>query len=141
MTAPDVRSPYCTDGMPLITSIDSMLSVEMERTSTPEFGTEPALNVDVPAIVVEVPFMAELMPSMLALLDTGEPSMIMAVPRLFMSLPAAVRRLRLCALDRLGFEMLTPGSNCMTSPSELVRAWSMAWRDIVDAVDSPALLL
>ena len=122
MTAPDVRSPYWTDGIPLMTSMDSMLSVEIERTSTPELGTEPALNVELPAMVVAVPFMAVVIPSMFALLDTGDPSMMMAVPRLFMSLPEAVRRLRLWALDRLGFDKLAPGSSCITSPSELVRA-------------------
>ena len=118
-----------------------MLSVEMVRTSIPEFGTEPDSKVALPAMVLAFPVIAAVIPSMLALLDIGDPSMMIAVPRLFMDEATAVLRLRLWAVARFGLLRPDPGRSCITSFSELVRAWSIACREIIEAVASPALLL
>ena len=109
-----------------MTSTDSMLSVDNCRTSMPPVGDD-------------TPFMAAVMPSMLALLDMGAPSTMMAVPRLFMSLPPTERRVMLWAELRSGLVMEAPGSSAMMSRSELVWLWSMACREMSEAVDSPAL--
>ena len=88
---------------------------------------------------VDTPFIAAVMPSMLALFDIGAPSTMMAVPRLFISLAFAVRSEMLWAEERSGFVMVEPGSRPMMSRSEEVWLWSMAWREMRDAVASPAL--
>nr|WP_286922870.1 hypothetical protein [Proteiniphilum sp. UBA5375] len=72
-----MRSPCSTEGMPRITSTDSMLSVEMERMSRPELGDEP------PPIEPPPPLMAGESVCRLALFDRGAPSITMAVPMLF----------------------------------------------------------
>ena len=122
-----------------MTSTDSMLSVDSWRTSMPPAGEAPPADTDVPAIGDETPFMDAVMPSMLALLDMGAPSTMMAVPRLFMSLPFTDRRVMLCAELRSGLVMDAPGSRPMMSRRELVWLWSIAWREMSEAVDSPAL--
>ena len=63
--APEERSPYLAEGMPLMTSIDSILSVAMLLRSIPR----PA--------VLKVPAYS----FMLALFDIGMPSTIMAPPK------------------------------------------------------------
>ena len=105
----------------------------------PPLGVAPPAEVEVPAMAEDTPLMVAVMPSMLALLDRGAPSTMMAVPRLFMSLPPTDRRVMLWAEPRSGLVMAAPGSSCMMSRSELVWLWSMAWREIIVAVDSPAL--
>ena len=75
ITAPDVRSPYSTEGIPLITSTDSILSVEIVLISAPE----PVLPIS--------PFMADARSCRLALFESGEPSTRTAVPKLFIELP------------------------------------------------------
>ena len=60
----------------------------------PEFGSAPAVDEAEPAIVVAVPVMEAVMPSILALFESGAPSTMTAVPRLFIAVASAVRRLR-----------------------------------------------
>ena len=77
ITAPEVRSPYCAEGIPLITSTLSILSVEMPRRSTPAAGVEPTPTFALlPCIVAESI-------CILALFERAAPSIITAVPRLF----------------------------------------------------------
>ena len=75
--APEVRSLYSTEGMPLIISTDSMLSVDTSRVSMPALAEAP------PAIEVTAPFNDGLSALRLALFDKGAPSWIMAVPKEF----------------------------------------------------------
>ena len=81
----------------------------------------------------------------LELLESGAPSTMMAVPRLFMltaellALPPT-RMVRACALLSVGLCADTPGSRVITSLRELVDMWSMAWREIMDEVEAPASL-
>ena len=96
-TTPEVRFPYSAEGMPRITSTDSILSGEMERKSVPR-----------PLVVwsfIEFIFCDELAPEaavenacMLASFDTGAPSMMIAVPKaLFASLD--ISRIFACATE------------------------------------------
>ncbi|MPN13871.1 hypothetical protein SDC9_161197 [bioreactor metagenome] len=52
ITAPEVRSPYSTEGIPRITSMDSMLSVEIVLISKPELGDEPPAAAPPPPLIV-----------------------------------------------------------------------------------------
>ena len=143
-TAPDVRSPYSADGMPLMTSMDSMLSVESDLTSMPRAGVPERLSSP------ELPLTTGLSVWRLALLDIGAPSTMTAVPRLFITdaelavspgtIGRAVRMVMDCELDRSGFVIATPGSNAMASANELVCMWSIACLEMLEAVLLPALL-
>ena len=125
MTAPEVKSPYSTEGIPRITSMDSILSVEIARTSTPPAGE------DVPPKAVPAPVIAGLTVCRLALLETGAPSRIIRVPKLFIlaassspsvtpGMPEAfseiIRRFNWEAYPRFGLVANPPGNNCITSP-------------------------
>ena len=116
-----------------------MLSVDSWRTSMPPVGEAPPADTEVPAIGDDTPFITAVMPSMLALFDIGAPSTIIAVPRLFMSLPLTERRVMLWAELRSGLVMDAPGSRAIISRRELVWLWSMACLEMREAVDSPAL--
>ena len=80
ITAPEVRSPYSTEGIPRTICIDSIFSVEILRTSVPPAGEAPPANeagVSVPLNTVG--FIADK----LALFEMGAPSRIIAVPIAF----------------------------------------------------------
>ena len=122
-------SPYCTEAIPLMTSTDSTLSVDMLRTSTPVAGEAPP-----PVMLLEVDrlpaFIAGDSACRLALLDRGAPSTIIAVPRLFMSKASPLSpeplNVRFCTPLMLEFDIDTPGRSDITSPSEDAWRWSMA---------------
>ena len=123
-TAPDVRSPYSAEGMPLMTSMDSILSVESVLTSVPLAGVPERLESSA------FPFTTGLSVWRFALLETGAPSTMTEVPRLFIteaefgvspgSIGRAVLMVIVCASERSGFVRLTPGSRVRASDSELV---------------------
>ena len=80
ITAPEVRSPYSTEGIPRTICIDSIFSVEILRTSVPPAGEAPQANeagVSVPLNTVG------LIADRLALFEMGAPSRIIAVPIAF----------------------------------------------------------
>ena len=64
-----------------------------------------------------------------------------AVPRLLAAEPSILLMLRTLGLPRSEFDMADPGSSCITSVREDACMWSIAWRLMVEAVDSPALFL
>ena len=70
ITAPEVKSPYSTEGIPRMTSTDSMLSVEMLRISKPPAGDAPPPIGD----TYPSPRAVAFMDCKLALLDKGAPS-------------------------------------------------------------------
>ncbi len=135
ITAPDVRSPYSAEGIPLITSTLSTLSKDTFLRSI------PPLILATPEGSVVAPLAVDDSLCRFALLDRGEPSIIMAVPRLFMLPPDKDLIVTVFALLKLGFSMLTPGSNCITSLMVLACRWSIACLLILEAVELPAWLL
>ena len=81
ITAPEVRSPYCAEGIPRITSTLSILSVEMPRKSTPAAGVDPTPTLELfflakyapQNLLMKIPFMEG------KLLDLG----ILSIPAVF----------------------------------------------------------
>ena len=130
ITAPDVRSPCSTEGMPRITSIDSILSVETVRMSIPVVAETP------PPVAVVLPAMVGFMVDRLALLDSGAPSRIIAVPSEFIE--PEPRMLAVLAALRFGSVDNCPGNSDMTSLRLVACMWSMAVRPMIDDVDCPA---
>ena len=115
-----------------MTSTDSTLSVESDLTSTPDVDSPPPVGFS------DDPLMVALRVWRLALFESGAPSMYMAVPRALFG-PVMERTVMLWAEDRFGLDISTPGSRAITSFRELVWRWSMAWREMFEAVLLPAL--
>ncbi len=138
ITAPDVRFPYSTEGIPRTTSIDSILSGEIWRKSTP--------RPDVVWSFIVFVCTDELLPEraventcIFASFDNGEPSTTTAVPsELFEFSPASISRIEACpAFVRSGFLVTAPGKSCSMSSTLLACKCCIADCPISD--DEPIL--
>ena len=136
MTTPEVRLPYSTDGMPRITSIDSTLSGDTERRSTP-----------FPAVVWSLmPFCDwfEALPASdgeracrLPSFESGAPSTITAAPKALLALEPISRMAAWPTPFRLGLTDRLPGSNWNMSPMLMGWMWRMASSPIFDVEPAP----
>ncbi len=116
ITAPEVRSPYTAEGIPRITSTDSILSVAICRASRPE----PA--VDSPA----VPMVDVFRTCRLASLDRVTPSMMTAVPNAFALLDPISLIVNWFTRFKPGFSVRFPGISCIISLRLDGCTWSRA---------------
>ena len=126
-TAPEVRSPKVTDGIPRMTSTDSIWSVAICRRSMPEPTAVLKLSPDLEVEKV----------CMLASLETGAPSTIIAAPiALLSSCPISRIEIR-CADLRSGLAEILPGISCITSARLVGCTCSMAAFPMIDEVVIP----
>ena len=130
-TTPDVRLPYSTEGIPRITSIDSIFPALTVRRSTP-----------LPAVVCSlIPSlcMPELAPNLLGDTTCRFDSLLKGVPSTTTKVPKALLSSssisRMCACPRLfkfGFSIRLPGTSCNKSFRLLGCTWRMASSPISD---------